>query len=259
MQISGTGISPLTVKILKGFKPETTLALAWTQLSSGNWVATDRGYLSDKYECEISIAGTELYINDVINLFEANREALSNQVICSGFNADEHLWGEDIDYTGSVTANVMSIQQRNQSSWKVFNLSVRLAAVSPSFILGSGNLPLFRFTNIGVKADAEYTNQHFRSYRNVWSNPDMASDAGTFTGTFTLTVEEMAQLRSYIRLQRGATVSLVGIYGIQYPFGPRTVPNASGYPYNVKIIKFEDLGKISENFYQATITLAEQL
>ena len=246
---------------MKGWVPETTLALQWNQLASGNWVATDRGAAADKYEVLLNFAGTETTINNIINLFEYDRESLdSSQITMSNFNSDEHVFGEDLDYTGTITANLMSIQQRNQSSWKMFNLSVRLAAVSPSFVAGSGHLPLLHYTDVGVQADAEYTIKHDVAYNKAnWFNPDHNSDIGQFTGTFTFSVSEMQALRTYIRIQRGATISLPSISGITYPFGTRTAPYASGYPYNVKIIKFVDLGKISENFYKATLTFAENL
>ena len=250
---------------MKGFQPDTQLALTWTQLSSGNYVCTDRGYLSDKYECNIQFYGTEITINDIINMFETNREnpVVSNRFFVTDFNSTEHIFGEDVNYNSPISSypsyngllcNVMSIDQRAQRSWKGFGLSMRLAAVSPSFV-GSGSLPHLRFLDVTYQADAEYTNNHYRSYRNNFYNLDSDSDIGKFTGTFTLTNNEMAQLRSYIRTQRGSTISLPAISGVQYPFGRKS----GSYPYLVKIIDFKDLGMMSVLEWKFQITFAQVL
>ena len=265
MNISGAGITLTAVKILKGFNIDTQYSLTWTKLSSGNWACTDRGPASDAYYADINFAGTEVTINNIIDLFEENRDSLTgvaNQVTLSNFNNDEKIFGEDLDYTGNITANVVSIQQREQGSWRGFNLSVRLVAVSPSFIAGAGALPTFRFTDVGYKADSDYTNKHFSSFggdvsfARTWFNPDPQADSGTFTGQFIFSVSEMAQLRSYIRQLRGSQMTLTNIHGVAYPFGPKPSV-ATGYPYVVWVTSFKDLGKISENYYKCEITFAE--
>lgn len=258
MILSGNGISSQNIKILKGFQPDTKLALSWQQLSSGNYACTDRGTTSDLYQCDISFYGTEIFINNIINLFESNREAatLSNQITLSTFNSTEHIFGSDLDYSGNINCNVMSIQQRNQGSWRGFSLSMRLAVNTPTFLSGNGYLPPLQILDIGYNGDAEYTVDHQSAYKkNTYFNPDHAADTGIFTGTFTFTDYEMSQIRTYIRKQRGNTISLPQIYGVQYPFGRKS----SSYPYSVKIIDFKDMGMNSVLRWQAQITFAEQL
>ena len=252
------GIFQIDVKIKPDFKPDTQLALTWTQLASGNFVATDRGSASDRYEVDIEFYNTEATIDQLIVLLNSNREAVTSPsvVVLSNFNDSEHIFGDDLVYTGTITCNVMSISQRSQGSWKGFGLSMRLSAVSPSFISGTGALPKLDFLDIGSNADIiEYTVGHQMSYRNSnFFNPDYESDIGQFTGTFTFDVSEMAQLRSYIRHQRGSTISLPVISGVDYPFGP---VRDSGYPYDAKIIKFQDLGYYSIGRRRCIITFAE--
>jgi hypothetical protein len=259
MIISGHGIStPLTVKIKPDFKPETTLALQWTQMESGNWFATDRGTGSDKYEVSLNFYGTELTINTLINTLEVNRESslMSSQITLTGFNTGEHIFGADLDYSGTITANVLSIEQREQHSWLGFALSMRVGAITPPLLSGSGSLPEFRLLDVGYDGDAEYTIQHFRAYNSdYYYNQDNASDIGTFTGTFDFLEEEMAQLKTYLRVTRGAQFLLNNIIGVQYPFGRMS----SAYPYWVKMIKFEDQGMSSAYRWRCAITFSQVL
>jgi hypothetical protein len=258
MIISGIGIAnPLTVKIKPNFVPETTLALQWQKLESGNYVCTDRGSGADKYEVNINFYGTEITINEIISTLELNRDSINSSVLTlSGFNSTEHIFGADLDYSGNVSANVLSIEQRAQHSWLGFALSMRLGAITPPLIAGSGSLPEFRLLDIGYEGDADYTIQHLRAYNSDnYYNQDNQSDIGTFSGTFSFLDPEMAQLRSYLRSVRGSTFQLSKILGVTYPFGRKS----SVYPYNVKVIGFEDQGMISVLRWSCKITFAEQL
>jgi hypothetical protein len=72
---------------------------------------------------------------------------------------------------------------------------------------------------------------------------DARSDIGKYTGIFRLADADMVKFRTWIRTNRGNTVSLVstsssGLAGVASPFGRRS----SSYPYSVKIIEWEDLG-----------------
>ena len=246
------------VKIKPDFKPETQLAMTWIKLASGNYACTDRGYGSDKYEVGIEFYSTEDVINNIQNLLYSNRFATSgaSQITLSSINDTEHIFGEDLDYTGTVTANIMAIEKRSQGSWKGFGLAVKLAAVSPSFIVGDGAFPTLRFVNFGYDANAGWAVRHYMSYSNsTFFNPDHQSDTGEFTGTFTMTAIEMAQIRRYIAKQRGSTIVLPDISGVQNPFGHMS----TSYPYDVKIINFEDLGRLSVAERMCNITFAEVL
>ena len=122
------------------------------------------------------------------------------------------------------------------------------------YILSTNMLDCFIW--IGCSGDAEYTVKHNESYTNDnFFYADEQSDIGKFTGTVMLTDHEMTNLRNYIRTQRGNTISLPAISGVAYPFGRKS----SSYPYNVKIVDFQDLGMWSVNFWRCQVTFAEVL
>lgn len=258
MIISGTGISSTPVKIIRDFVPETKYSMKWTKLSSGNYTCIDRGSVNDAYEVEIEFYSTETTINSIINLFEENREYTSGSpytLILSSFSSTEHIFGADLDYTGSITVSVLSVTQRKQNTLKGFKLTTRIAAVSPVFVVGSGSLPLLRIMDTGIQADASYTINTFSSLRKVYFHVDNASDIGSFTGTFNFSDSEMQQLRRYIATQRISTISIPNIFGVTKPFGRLS----SSYPYNVKIIDFKDLGMYSSTRWKCSLTFAQVL
>lgn len=252
MLITGTGFTAFPVKIKVDYKPVTTYALSWQQLSSGNWIATDRGAAQDIYECDnVTLYGTEAKMKAFAVAIEANREAGSNVVTLSGFNSQEHIFGADLNYTGNITATI-DMNRRSQGTWKGFEQTCKVVAVSPPLLANSGSLPLLRCLDINYDGDEDETINKLYSYNRNNFYQDHSSDYGTFTGTFTFTDSEMKQLRSYIRTQRSNTVSIPNISGVSSPFGIMS----SSYPYNVKIIKFEDRGMWDNNFWSCDLTFA---
>ena len=231
-------INATQVKIKPDFVPVTTLALTWTQLSNGNWTCTDRGASNDQYDTTVRFYGTEDSINTIINLIEANRN-VNNILTLSGFNSQEHIFGADLDYTGSITATaIMQGSRRAQKTWRGFELNVKLSCLSSQFTGGSGSLPILRFLETGYDADSDYTINKYDSYNRTFSYQDHRSDYGTFTGIYTFEDQEMIQMRRYVATQRSSDISIPNIIGVQYPFGRRF----SSYPINVKILSFEDQG-----------------
>ena len=151
MLIAGDGITgTVEVKVKPDFRPITTLALQWFQLDSGNWKAVDRTSAEDTYEAEIRTYGTEATIDSIIDAFEDNRTAGSGTpyvLTLSSFESTEHIFGEDVDHSSSISATVLSIGQKEQRTWKGFGLALRLQALSPSFT-GSPSLPTLQYLGV---------------------------------------------------------------------------------------------------------------
>ena len=250
MHVSGKGITPFDCKIKPEYTPETTLAVNWFQLSDGNWVSTDRGAQADQYDVSIRIYSTESVIDAFINQIEANRAANligTNIITLSNFNDQEHIFGADLDYTGSISVTAV-MESRAQSTWKGFEVSLRLSCLSPSFLGGSGSLPLLKYLDTGYGGESEYTIKKFDSYDRIFSYQDHVSDTGTFAGTFTFNTQDMIAIRRYLATQRGNTITVPGISGVLNPFGRRS----STYPLHVKITEFIDQGMVGMNMGKPT-------
>ena len=257
MFVSGSGISsPITVKVKPDFKPVTTLGLKWTKLEGGNYRATDRGSSSDVYQASVRFYGKEADINTIIDTIELNRNAGSgtpNQIALSAFTETEQIFGMDVDYTGSINATVLNIESREQNTWKGYGVKLRLQALQPTFA-GTPSFPTLQHLDTGYSGDSTYTIRKYDSYTGAFSYQDRANDVGEFTGVFQLSNDDMKAFRRYIATQRGATVSMATIPGVAYPFGTRS---SGSYPYNVKIINFDDLGKKGVQWWKCAVTFAE--
>ena len=127
--------------------------------------------------------------------------------------------------------------------------------LSPSFVGGTGSLPVFRFIDVGYDADSDYTINKFDSYDRTFSYQDHAADAGSFTGVFTFSDAEMITLRRYIASNRASVILMPTFSGVAYPFGRR--PPAT----YANIVSFEDLGMLNLNIgiprWKAKITIVE--
>lgn len=264
MTFSGAGITgTFDVKIKPDFTPQTTYALFWTQLSSGNYACTDRGTLADKYETQVTFYSTEQTeisghsINEVINILDSNRQSGSPYFTITNCNSTEHIFGADLDYTVPITVTATEISRRTQNTWKGWSFTCKLACVGlPTFVSGNGYLPPLQFVDVGVDADADYNIDKFRSYNNVFFYADHGPDSekGIFGGTLTFTDAEMTQFRRYLAVQRGSAISIPNIHGINYAWGRRT----TAFPLSAKFINFEDLGMCNVLRWKCKITLAQQ-
>lgn len=255
MWISGTGITPQEFKILTGFRPETELALKWKQTASGNYVGTDRGASEDIYRAKFKMHGHESDINALLNQIEANRAADNHVITLGSFASNEHIFGEDVDHSGQVNATVVAYGNLQQKSWKGFGIELTVQALSPTFT-GSATLPTLQYLNRGYRGDSKVTVNKFDTYNGTFTYQDMTADVGIFIGTFLLPITDMRNMRRYLATQRAATISIPGLRGVDYPFGPR---QTNSYPISVKVIKWEDLGMQGLNYWLLKLTLAEQI
>ena len=265
MLINGSGISPaFSAKILPNFQVQTTLGLKWAQASNGDFYAIDRTSAADDYACTVNLYSKEtgdaqfMGINDFITMLENNRNAPSgtpNILALSGFAANEHIFGEDIDYSGTINATYDPAQawRRTQGSWKGWGISgLRLVAQGASFV-GAAALPDIQFVDIGVDADRDQTINKSFTYNRVVSAADHASDFGRFTGTLTLSAPAMRMLRRYRATIRGTAFTFPAIPGILYPFGPE----AGTFPKLVNLIDWQNEQMIAPDKWSVSITLAE--
>jgi len=251
MDIDGSGITTITFKTLPGWRPITTPAIKWKELSNGKYYGIDRGADADTYEAQVGIYGKESVINNFITEIEDNRQAGSHVVTLSNFFSDEHIFGENVDHSGNITATIIKHSRRRQGSWKGWGLDVTFRATSVSFT-GSSSLPTLSLCDVGVDADKDISTNKYDSYNGTYTYADHSRDRKTFTGTFTLTIADTILLRNYIRNQRAGDFALSDTFGIDYPFGPEI----TGYPFTTKLIKWQDLGLWGQHYYKMKLTFS---
>ena len=253
MYVSGDGFTTFLCHIKPEFKPKTTLALKWVQASNGVWSTVDRGVTSDIYESEIRIYSKEETINTMINAIYANRIYDTNYFTMSGFLSTEHIFGEDIDYSGNIQVTIVAIEGPVQKTWLGYEATLTVRALSPTFTYAS-TLPTLQYLDYGYKGTIEdLTINKYDSYYGNFTYLDHTTDIGIWTGTLLFTSENMGKMRRYITTQRGSTVTINSINGVDYPFGP-TRPT---FPITCKILKWDDLGMVNPNNWKMSVTLAE--
>ena len=253
MDVSGTGITQFQAKVLPGFRPRTRLAIIWRQTESGNWAGIDRGSAEDIYEARFGLHGTETVINNFLSEIDDNRDAGSHQITLSDFFDTDHIFGENVDHSGSITATVVEFPTRRQASLNGWAIDLTVRA-TPATFTGSSSLPTLQYCATGINAIQDWNLRKSFSYEGSASYLDRQADSGIFEGAFTLTQANAILLRNYIRTQRTGDFSLSDTFGIDYPFGPRS---ANSYPFTVKLIEWDDLGLIGVNWHQFRLRFAE--
>lgn len=256
MVVTGSNGS-ITIKIKPDFVPDTKLALTWFQLANDAWAATDRGVDADTYDCDIRLYKDEATTLAFANFIEANRNASvsPNVLTLSGFNAQEHIFGADVDYSGSITATAF-MDRRSQGTWKGFEQSLQMSCMSPNFVGGTpSSFPLLQLLDVGYDADSDREINKFDSYNRTYQYQEHGRDSGLYSGVYTFTDEEMIQARRFVATKRAIAVAMPTIIGVAHPFGRRSVST------NVNITAFEDMGMLSvvngKPRWKAKITLAE--
>jgi hypothetical protein len=253
MRIDGTGIGdPVSVKVLKDFTPRTKLAITWVKCSDGSYVGADRGATSDVYESQIRVYGHMTDINNLVDALQQNRAAGDNELTLDWFASDEHIFGEDVDHSGSITATVLDFGTIKQGSWGGFGVSMRLRALSPSLI-GTATLPTLQYLDHGYEADSSVSVNKIDTMVGSYAYQDHLADAGTFQGVFSLSVTDMRNLRAYLRTVRGSSFTVASIAGVQYPWGPRR----GSWPITCRCTEWNDQGMWGENFWRVALTLNE--
>lgn len=252
MYVAGSGITTFRARIKPDFKPLTKLALKWTSVSGGNYQAVDRGATADIYDAEFRLYAKQSEINTFIDAVESNRQNDTHYFTLAGFEETEKIFGADVDYS-SISATVLSIAPVAQGSWQAYGTTVRMRALSPAFD-GSPSLPTLRCLNVGYTGDAIWTINKYDSYNGTYAYLDHDEDAGRFVGTFVLSDSDMQSMRRYIATQRGSTISIPSIYGVDYPWGPR---RGNTYPIDAKILEWEDLGMHGVGHWMLKLTLGE--
>jgi hypothetical protein len=261
---TSNGAQYYDVKIKPDYNPMYHIALNWAQSASGNWNATDRGVTADYYEAEdVRLYGTESTINtfiaDVVetNRFSSVTDPPQNVLILSNFSDTEKIFGADVDYSTSLNATVAIIDPRAQNTFKGWSVTCRIRLLPFFSFVGSATLPALKNLDFGYDSDAVRTINKIDSYDNTFYYQEHDTDVGLFSGVFTFTNNEMANLRRYHATLRGSSFSLTNIPGVSFPFGINRFDRHGSYPYTCKLMKIEDEILFGVRHWKCKLTLCE--
>lgn len=254
MWVSGDGFTTFDMKVKPNYKVKTVPAVQWTLAADGNWYGTDRGASSDIFDTDIRIYAQYTAAKEFLDAYEAQRETGEFYVNLSAFSDTEHIFGADVDYSGSIQAYVLELEPLSQQNLKTFELGISLRGRSLTFT-GSAAFPTLKLLNLGYKGDQNYTETHMDSYDGTTYTKNPGTKAGVFEGVFNFTDTEQKNLRRYLlTTARTAAFTLSGINGVLFPFGP-----GSNWSYgdSVKCIGWEDLRMWGVNRWLMRLRLAE--
>jgi len=236
MYIYGSGITEFEFRVSNKYEINTTYATNWFQCADGNYYASDRGYQADDYSAKINTYGLESYINNILEQFDNNRGTYVFNM--SGFVEDEHIFGEDIDYSIPLSGVILDSGERKNNSWKGFSEEFLIRCLSPSFS-GTPSLPTWSESciSIGYNNQQLYSKNVYDSYYGNFKYYDHQNDYGTITFTLNLTNTEVRNLRTWMRTNRDTSFTLTDLNGID-----TIIPNMS-YPIDMKIISIKEREK----------------
>jgi len=256
MKITDSLNNEVIVKIQK-ITPMTTLSYKLERVSSLKYVIIDRGYNSDKYECEIETYGNKTYIDSILAMLQTQRYGTQTgeALVLSDFadNKGEALFGTNVVYTGSISAIVIDTPIRTNKSFNVFSLKFKLRALGLSFE-GTPAFPTAMQciwsgwsggeTKWNRKVNDTFYNDNFVSL--------VPNDDRKFTGKFICTIEQSKNLLQFYRTIRGSVTTIAAsAIGVTTPFGLITDTT-----YDV-IITDLNVEYFSPLYCQATIELTE--
>ena len=255
-EMTGAGIAePIGVKVFD-YSYEPKYSLDWFLLGDGSWKASDRGATRDHAKTTIEVRGKEDYINSIISAIDANR-ALGGELTLTGVAFA--LFGQDVDYTATVSAVVSGYDLREQRSLNRFTLSIELTAANVTRKdYASLGLPALKRLRRGYTGDTEQSFSTSESYTNNKAGGGINitrwdSDKGYFEGVFIFNYDEMWQLLDFRRRNRSTEFTLPDISGVAYPFGVL----AGAGPYEAKLYEVSDVVEESPNRFSVKLSFVQ--
>lgn len=228
-------------------RPRTSLALEWISLHKGLWRATARPASNDSYESIIEIWDSEAVLNTLWTALKTNLGALSVTL-----DAEEQLFfGADVQGVTSVT--VMEYGNiREAGSFKMFSLPLTLKALNPSFTGDGADWPETIWTQGGWTSGSSFEVSKLVSQNNALVYQDKHETEGVWSGEFLFYTEGIQMMRRKIATLRGAQTTFPDI-GVSNPFGTNLPGFDGSY---VRVIEFEDLGRVNYKLWRCRIKLA---
>lgn len=233
------------IKIDWGYKPRTVQALSWSQKSNGKFTSSDRGTGEDYY------LGTFRYTDTLANVYALEEQLVLNTSSLYGITLEEgeEIFGAEVN-TGFifVTAEEWGIVERTNYNYATIEITLKPEYWSVSKVSVTGTLDNLVY-GYQYTAGREVSNNSTVFLDRSGTSSSRAYDTYIFSSTFTLTHEEMQEVRTFIiDDNRGAAFTLPPLPVVE-PFGPLV-----SEPHTVKIVEWEDLGRINKEYWSIKIT-----
>lgn len=244
-----------TVPILYGYKPNTDISIKWHKKSNGNWRGCDRTITEDVYESEVVFRGTEAELTSLNTALDNNRTNLP-----ASFNDGEEIFGADVDHSALLDIIVVRYGKIQQVGFKVFEMSLTLRLPTPTFKTVTPDFTRLRTANHSNTRETMFELNKLFTYDGAANVADHigndGDESGTFTARFTQTAKEMPAIRAYLtNTARATKIPFPTFGGITQPFGSR----AGSGPFNVRVIKWGDLGRQNFVDWNLSMTFARDL
>lgn len=233
------------------YKPVTKPAIQWLQKSDGNWSGVDRGTAQDVYESQIVFKGPTSELLTLETVLAANREDMD--ITCS---TGEEIFGAEIDYSSAISVAVVDYGKITRTNFALNSMPLRLRLVeTPSIVSTAASLSSLRLSNWKWSPNSEFDLIKIFSYDGTPTYLDGETDPGIFKAKFRQTQTEMEAIRRYLmETARTNTISSFDFsgFGVSRPFGQRNAAST----FNVKIISWQDMGRINYCDWELSITFA---
>lgn len=242
-----------TVFALWRYRPDTQIAIKWHQKSDGNWRGSDRGASEDVYEARVTFEGPIAELTDLETALDDNRDFFN-----ATLNPGEEIFGGDVDHTSSMQVVVVGYGKIRKITFKTFGMDLVLRLPSPTF---KTDTPDFTQLRTATHADTRETvfeiEKMFTLDGDGFAADHISNDgdeAGTYTARFTQTTDEISAIRRYLTVTARANKIVFPTFGgVTQPFGTRS----GSLPFNCRIIKWSDLGRLNFQDWGLSITFAK--
>ncbi len=195
-------------------------ALSWSQAGNGEMGATDRGYLEDIYDTDVTFFGTLSEMNTLGNfLFQYGRLPFYVTVSSGLIFAPNINQASAIQVVIPVIDRVMQVFFSPPSDG-VQELRVTFRALSPTRLTSPAASLSGLILQESFEADKSTEVSNIFTYDQSLSVLDRKNDFGRFKGRFRQDFNgTAAAIRYFMETARGSVVAFPTLPGVTYPFG----------------------------------------
>lgn len=234
MDISSTNISESFFTYR--WKNKSSLALDWKEGVDKPY-CVDYSSAYDNYEAEIEFMLKESEAESIITGLEKDR---TGTIVLSNFNDSEHIFGENVDYSGSINCKLTGNPEWEKESIGVYSLKLNVVGVNIAFT-GSSSFPDLTYLDPVFQGRIDFRDTHVQTSKNNAYAYDLEKQYGVFVGSFWMNATEYGKVLEWMRVNRSSTLSLSSFGGLSELFG---FTDTASFPYIVRVrsVKAERTG-----------------